>query len=265
MNKPPKESERHVEAVLKALSILELFEAGPTLSLQQISTATGLHKSRIMRLCGSLISMDYLQYGPETGSYQLGTKLLRLAHLYKRHNSILSIGRPILRELVEQTGETAALSKRIDNYRVGLLWEDGLHSIRFASNSEGKILRLSVGAAGKVLLAYSPEEIVEQVLNSPEFSKPLTKTTICDPDQFKKELSLIRQRGYAFSFGERIDESASLAAPVRDSSGAVYTAMSVIGAIQRFTEGRYEKYLPALLEKADKLSRLLGAPNKPAL
>jgi DNA-binding IclR family transcriptional regulator len=262
LNKPSKESKRHVEAVLKAFSILEFFEAGSTLSLRQISEETGLNKSRIMRLCGSLISMGYLQYGPETGSYQLGAKILSLANLYKRHNSILSVGRPVLRELVEQTGETATLSKRVDTHRVGLLWEDGLHPVRFASNTEGKILRLSVGSAGKVLLAYSPEEIVEQVLNLPEFSRPLTRQSICDPDLFREELSRTRQRGYGSSFGERTDGSASLSAPVRDSSGRVCSAMSVIGPIQRFSDGQHEKYLPALLEKADKLSRLLGAPGK---
>lgn len=261
MNKPSKESKRYVEAVLIAFSILELFETGPTLSLQQISKETGLNKSRIMRLCGSLISMGYLQYGPDAGSYQLGAKILSLSNFYKRHNSILSIGRLILKEVVEATGETATLSKRVGTQRVGLLWEDGLHPVRFARNTEGKIMRLSVGSAGKVLLAFSTEEIVEQVLNLPEFAKPLTPHTICDPDLFKEELKRIRQRGYGYSFGERTDGSASLSAPIRDSSSRVCAAMSVIGPIQRFTDGQYEKYLPTLLEKADKLSQLLGEPG----
>ena len=260
MIKSPKESKRYVEAVLKAFSILESFEVESPLSLQRISELTDLNKSGIMRICGTLMSLGYIGQDPKTGSYQLGNKVLRLSAVYSRRNPIISLARPILRELVELTSESAALSKRVGTHRVGLVWEEGTHLIRYSMNSEGKTMRLFAGAAGKVLLTYAPEEVVNQVINSPEFSKPLTGATITDPDLFRKELTRTRKQGYGFSFGERKSEVAALAVPVYDSTGSVCAALSLIGTIQRFSNDQYLKHFPILLEKADKLSRLLGAP-----
>ena len=53
----PKESEKQIESVDKALGILECFSTKtPELSLKQLSEMTGLYKSRILRLCGTLMA-----------------------------------------------------------------------------------------------------------------------------------------------------------------------------------------------------------------
>ena len=73
-----KESEHQVEAVAKALNILECFTASqPELSLKQLSEKTGLYKSRILRLCGTLIAYGFL-IRQEKSLYKLGPKLMML-------------------------------------------------------------------------------------------------------------------------------------------------------------------------------------------
>jgi DNA-binding IclR family transcriptional regulator len=74
--KMPRESERHVEAVAKALSILECFaHSEPELSLKQLTEKAGLNKSRILRLCGTLAGQGFLIRMPRS-SYRLGPKLM---------------------------------------------------------------------------------------------------------------------------------------------------------------------------------------------
>ena len=59
--KPPKESAKQIESVDKALGILGCFSVNtPELSLKQLSEKTGLYKSRILRLCGTLMAHGFL-------------------------------------------------------------------------------------------------------------------------------------------------------------------------------------------------------------
>jgi len=106
MQEVPKEAKRHVEAVLKALDILECFQKQPQLSLKKISELTGLQKSRIMRLCGTLISKGYLLYEAETGQYKLGPKIISLSRSYEQSNDLISLARPAMKYLAQETGES---------------------------------------------------------------------------------------------------------------------------------------------------------------
>ena len=78
MKQRTKESTRHVEAVLKALDILDCFEAQPALSLGQLIEGTGLNRSRVMRLAGTLESRGYMGLEADGGHYRLGFRLLTL-------------------------------------------------------------------------------------------------------------------------------------------------------------------------------------------
>ena len=94
MNKSNKESERHVEAVLRAFQVLESLEGETWVSLKQISESTSLNKSRVIRLCGTLVSLGYIHQDPNTGLYTLGYRILPLARAYQRHNPVITHARP---------------------------------------------------------------------------------------------------------------------------------------------------------------------------
>ena len=144
-------------------------------------------------------------------------------------------------------------------HRIGLVWQDGTHAVRFSANTEGELMPLWAGAAGKLLLAYADSKAFESVVNSAEFRSPLTDSTLNDPKLLSMDLERIRKQGHAISLGERISESAALAVPIYDYTGGVITAMALISTIHRFSDDRYLKYLPALEEKSKTLSLLLGA------
>ena len=104
--------EQRVEAVERALSILEAFgETRGRLTLAQIADETGLYKSTILRLCGSLTRFGYLNRDPD-GTFRLGPSLWRLGSSYRRNFDLGEHIRPALRRLVEETGETASFFVR---------------------------------------------------------------------------------------------------------------------------------------------------------
>ena len=257
--KPAKEMQRHVEVVLKALDILDCFQSQPVLTLKEIVHLTGMTRSRAMRLAGTLVSRGYLLYESENRHFRLGPRLMTLGKLFEAHNNLVSISRPILRDLVRVTGELASLYVIDGLERVALAREKGSHEISYTV-TEGQRMELYAGAAGKVLLAFAPSEVSGKVL-SREFMKKLTPRTISDPGHLARELETIHQKGYAVSEGERAPDVWSAAAPVFDHDGKVCCAIGITGPIYRIPKRAQKKFMGVLVTKAIELSRLLGGKN----
>jgi len=251
-----KESERHVDSIIRAMEILDCFIEHPELTNRQISEITKMNKSRIMRFCGTLQAKGYLLYEPEGRKFRLGPRALSLGEAYERSNSLISIARPILRELAQSTGETASISVVENLQRVYLLREEGSRSVRY-SITEGNRVPLYAGASSKVLLAFGPEKLRGQLLKKGKLKK-LTPTTITDPKKFQRELKTIRQKGYAVSAGERDPEIGSLSAPIYDHTKKFCAAIALAGPIARFFSESQSEYLEALMTAAQELSRQLG-------
>ena len=253
---PPRESAKLIESVDKALIILECFsDSTPELSLKQLSEKTGLYKSRILRLCGTLIAHGFL-IRLEGSLYRLGPKLMMLGKVYKRSNSLMSMARPILRELASITGESAKLYVIQGTKRICLVREKGTYPLSYHVE-EGESFELYAGAGGKVLLAYSLKKFRDQVLGEKVLQR-LTPSTIVERSRLEDEFAAIREQGYATSNGELFIEVAGMAAPVFDHKNNVCAAIVIAGPIQRFTEDRRREMLDKLLASNRRLSQLLG-------
>ena len=253
---PPKESAKQIDSVDKALSILECFsDRVPELSLKQLSEKTGLYKSRILRLCGTLMTHGFL-IRLESSLYRLGPKLMMLGKVYERSNSLISISRPILRELASITGESAKLFVIQGTKRVCLVREKGTYPLSYHVE-EGESFELYAGAGGKVLLAYTSKEFRDQVLGEKVLQR-LTPETIVERSRLEKEFAAIREQGYASSSGEVFTDVAGMAAPVFDHENNVCAALTIAGPIQRFTKDRQKEMVNSLLDCARRLSELLG-------
>ena len=255
----PKESAKQIESVDKALRILECFSDKATeLSLKQLSEKTGLYKSRILRLCGTLMAHGFL-IRMEGSIYRLGPKLMLLGKVYERNNSLISIARPILKELALTTGESAKLYVIEGHMRICLVREKGPNPLTYHVE-EGESFSLYAGAGGKILLAYAPKAFRDEVLGS-KVLKRLTHSTIVNRSRLEEELAAIRTQGYAMSQGELFPEVAGLAAPVFDYENKVCAAVTIAGPIQRFSADRRYEMLKITQKAARRLSRMLGHDN----
>ena len=191
-----------------------------------------------MRLCGTLVLYRYLIRLPSS-KYMLGPKLLILGNVYEKSNTMISLARPILRELSRITGESSALYALEGLYRLCLAEQEGSLPVRYVM-TEGRSLDLYAGAGGKALLAYAPETTRDEILKKLTF-KRLTESTITDRHKLIEEFETIRQKGYALSLGERIPELAAMAVPVYDSNRQVCAVLSIGGLIQRVFRGAQAK------------------------
>ncbi len=220
-------SEDRVEAVERALTILEAFREGEeALSLAALAEKTGLYKSTILRLAASLERFGYLARTPGN-LFRLGPSLWRLGSLYRRSFDLGEHVRPELRRLVDATTETASFYVREGNERVCLYRLNSPRPVRHHLD-EGVRLPLERGAAGRVLLAF-------------------------DGGQGEPYAS-IRSKGYYVSLGERDPEIAAAAVPMLDAAGHVRGALSVSALITRFDAEAQARALTALRQSAERLA-----------
>lgn len=247
-----------VDSLATALRLLDYFSIKePELSLRQLSERSGLYKSRVHRLCGTLVHCGFLLRMPWS-SYRLGPKLMALGKIYENTNSIVTISRPFMRELASVLGESVALFSLDGESSFCLAREYGSSRLVF-SIQEGDHMQLHASASGRILLAYGPEALRKKVLNVDDLER-FTPSTEIDAKKIKNELAEIPKRGYSVNRGEREMEVAAVAAPIFDHENNVNTALAVVGPVQRFSDDRIPNIAQNLMEATRKISELLGAP-----
>jgi DNA-binding IclR family transcriptional regulator len=219
-----------VAAVNRALLILDAFrQSSGVLSLKEIAEATGLYKSTVLRLFGSLESFGYIRR-LENGSYHLGPKLAELAAVYQDSFNLQSYVMPALETIVAETNESATFYLAEGRSRVCLFRVETSQVIRDHIRV-GDALPLDKGASGKALMAF------ETGLKKPIGVHELVFT----------------------SSGERHPEMAAVAAPVFGLGGKLIGALNASGPKMRFTAKALKQFCRIVEREAVALSIRLGA------
>ncbi|TYL85870.1 IclR family transcriptional regulator [Bradyrhizobium cytisi] len=225
-------SKTGVDAVGRALAILKAFSAErAAMTLTEISQATDLYKSTVLRLASSLEAGGFLVRGADR-LFRPGPELSRLGALYQRGVDLSEVIRPSLRRLVEATGETASFYVADGDERICLYRVNSPRSVRHHLE-EGQRLPIDRGAAGRVLTAYG--------------------------EPISAEGKKIRDRGFYVSIGERDPEVAAAAVPLMDVHGKMRGALSVSAIRTRFDADARKAALDALKSEAKALASLLPA------
>ena len=223
-------AEQRVEAVERALAILEAFaQGGPRLPLAELARRTGLYRSTILRLAASLERFGYLHRDGD-GQFRLGPTLWRLGVLYQNAFNLADYVRPVLRQVVDEVGETAAFYIREGDRRICLYRVNSERTVR-SHLEEGADLPLDRGASARVLVAFTGGK----------------------GDLYER----IRSRGSYVSLGERDPEAAAVAVPVL-GAGSLVGALGVTGPRNRFDRAACARMERILVEKAAALGRALS-------
>jgi len=91
---------------------------------------------------------------------------------------------------------------------------------------------------------------------------PLTENTITDKRELEKELSKVREQGFALDREENEKNVRCVAAPIRNYQGEVIAALSISGLIFRIDRNAQNSLKEALIETSEKISKRLGYNGK---
>ncbi|TXS34740.1 IclR family transcriptional regulator [Streptomyces sp. or43] len=250
-------SSRSIAAVERAMDVLLLFgrSGRPDLGVTEIAQELHITKAVVHRILTALRNRDLVLADPVTRRYALGPAAISLGRAYLARTDLRTMAAPELRRLAAQCGETATLSIRRGDTRLYVDQVVPQQELRIEV-AIGIPYPLHAGSSSKVVLAFMPEHEIEEYLSRHEL-EPFTDRTVTDPAKLRKELTVIRRRGYATSTGEREGGSVSAAAPVLGHDGHVVAALSVAGPQTRF-KPRMAECVPLLVAAAERISAEFG-------
>ncbi len=102
-------SDYAIQTVMNAFRLLEVFDGAVAIGVSDVARSLGLHKNNAFRLLATLEIAGYVQQSADNELYHLGPRCLELAHAFARNHPFASLARPVLEELVAETGETVHL------------------------------------------------------------------------------------------------------------------------------------------------------------
>lgn len=238
-------SENLVNSVNKAFRILEAFTSTQSeLSLTQLTRMLGYPKSTTLNLIRTLEANGYLLQAPNSQAYQLGYKLMGLSYNLRSAIPVIQYATPFLEELQIKTGENIYLTSHVDGK---VLYLEGLYSsLRIGNYSiAGKLLPLHCTGCGKAMMAYLPQEEIDDIIDRHGLVQ-ITKNTIVDRERLDRELEQIRSQGYAMDIEEETLGVKCIAVAIRDGSGYPTGAVSISGTVMSMRDdllGEYAKML----------------------
>ncbi len=246
-----------IQILDRTIAILDCFNLDkPVLGVREIARKTKLSPSTVGRIMAYMKEMGILNQDPESRQYMMGSKVLAWAGIYTVTSDVRTVALPVMVRLQEQTRETISLYFLEGSERVCIERLESPETVRIVARV-GRRIPLYAGSAGKVFLAFLPENRREMILRDIDLV-PMTERTITDLDALRANLDQIRQKGYAVSRGEWIIDASGTAAPIFDQHGQITAAISISGPGQRFTDKKIKEIADLLVKEAAQISFELG-------
>jgi IclR family transcriptional regulator, acetate operon repressor len=219
-----------VQSVERAFAVLRQVANEPG-GISDVARAVDLPVTTVARLLGTLESLDAVARTDDSVTYGIGDGIRALAEAVDPGTTLVARARPLLTELVAQTGETSGVSVIDHDEVVYLDHVETAHEVTLRDWT-GARLPLHVVSSGLVLLAAQPAPAIAEYCMRP--LERYTDRTVTQPARLKRRLATIRRDGFVWTVGEFDASITSVAAPVVDRHGTTIAAVHCHGPSYRF-------------------------------
>lgn len=211
----------------RALALLATFHTErPRMSLSEMARRADLPVSTAHRLVAELVDWGALER--IHNEYMIGQRLWKLGLLAPIRQNIAEIAAPYMQDVLFVTHNVVNLFV-LEDSKVLLLERISGTRVGAPFRKVGDPLPLHASAAGKIMLAYSSEDLLFQATKE---MVRLTPHTIATPDQLRTEVESVRKAGYATSKQEAGVDNFAVAVPVLDPQGSAVAALGVVHQVE---------------------------------
>lgn len=251
-----KKASNELSSVKNALRMLKSFTMEePEKRVSDLSESLGLNKSTVSRTMTTLANEGFVFKNPDTNKYRLGLSIVSLSGIVNNNTDIYKESQSVLNKLVDTCGETAHISILDKNEVIYLHKVECNHPVRFLTHV-GKRNPLYCTSAGKILLAYADDDVLESVIENG--LKQFTENTITNPQKLRDHMKEIKMNGYAYSFAELSEGVNSIATPIYDYTGKVVSALSIVAPMQRMDKSKLKGITQQTINASKDISSRLG-------
>jgi IclR family acetate operon transcriptional repressor len=256
-----KTDQNTIQSLDRAMVILDRLAASGGMTLSEIATALDQSPATAYRVLTTLAGRAIVEQDPLQQTWHVGAGAFRIGSAFLRRTNLVERARPVMRALMEATGETANLGVEQGDMVLFVSQVETHESIR-AFFPPGTRSPMHASGIGKALLAQLPEPRVRAIAarGLPRF----TGHTLTGPEALLADLAAIRARGYAVDDEEKNDGMRCVAAAIFNATGEAAAGISISGPAARVTPARLATLGAEVRRAADSLSAALGAEPRAA-
>ena len=222
-------------------------------SLEQLAADVGLDPRIAEEILAPLSEKGLMRRDAENDRWHLSHAVMELARPFLNSDDILVRVRPLMEQWHVETGETVSLFHRAGDQQIVTAALPSPHPVRYALEV-GSAFPLYLGAGGKAMLAFLPEAEREALIKADGLDAMTRR--IPKVSALRKELALIRQRGFAISSGERVEGASAVALPVLREDGRPAAVLGLMMPSFRTSDAK-------LIRLGERLSEALRALRLP--
>jgi IclR family acetate operon transcriptional repressor len=251
-----KTAQNTIKSLDRAMEVFEFLSEEQGKTLSQIADEMGQSPATVYRILVTLETRGLVEFEGREQLWHIGPRAFIIGAKFLRRTSLVDRARPVMRRLMEQTGETANLGVERGGQVLFLSQVETHASIR-AFFPPGTLSQMHASGIGKALLAHMEAGRRNRLLSSEQLTE-FTAHTIIDVDALLEDLLAIRERGYSVDDEERNVGMRCIAAPVFDFNGEAVAGISVSGPASRVSREETERLARSVTSAARELTLAIG-------
>lgn len=255
-----KSDQNTIKSLNRSLEVLGELARLEAATLSELSRALDESPATVYRVLITMQAHQMVEFDDAQQVWHIGAGAFLIGSTFLRRTGLIERARPVLRQLMGATGETANLGVERDG-DVLFVSQVETHAAIRAFFPPGTRSPLHASGIGKVLLAQAAPDQLERALSRP--LQGYTRRTIVGPDSLLRALSEVRVRGYAVDDEERTEGMRCVAAGIRNAYGETIAGLSVSGPVSRVRPDDVPFLAARVVEAAEAVSLALGARPAP--
>lgn len=253
----PPAAKVQVQSLTRGLAILDCLAHGEHgLTLTEIAQRAALPPSTVHRLLGTLARTGHVYQAGTQGLWYVGLTAFTVGSSFLASREWVAQSHRYMRELMEQSGETANLAI-LDGTDAVFVDQVQCHEMMRTIVKLGGRAPLHASGVGKAMFAALPDEQITAILKVKGLPR-ITEHTITSPETMWASVRVIRQRGWSFDDEEHALGTRCVASPIYDEHAEMLGAISVAGPSSRLSDARIKALGPVVAHMAEEITRQIG-------
>ncbi|MCC8376224.1 acetate operon transcriptional repressor IclR [Photorhabdus sp. HUG-39] len=248
-----------VQSLSRGLTLLEYISESPGgIALTDLAQQAGLPNSTTHRLLTTLQQHGFIRQIGDLGLWVIGSHTFIIGSSFLQSRNLLALIHPILRRLMEDSGETVNLAILDHNeYEAVIVDQVQCNALMRMSAPIGGKLPMHASGAGKAFLSTLSDNQLVQLLHKKGLHS-YTQHTKTTPSNLKENLEQARKQGYSFDDEEHALGLRCIAACIYDEHHQAFAAISISGPVSRITDDRITELGALVIRAAKEISKEYG-------
>ncbi|MEM6887944.1 MAG: IclR family transcriptional regulator [Pseudomonadota bacterium] len=249
-----------LQSLDRALSVLVAVAKAERASLTDLSLAVGVPTATTHRILTTLQKHGFVAFDEEHQDWLIGIEAYRTGSAFMNRLNLADASRPVMRRLMERTGETANLAIPDGSEVVFVGQVETLNPIR-AFFARGTRTSMHASGTGKAILSVLPESEVRTKLMTAGLTA-FTENTLVTPGDLFADLEKTRERGWSYDREERYSGMSCIGAVIYDEHGEACGGVSISGPSSRFDDLRVPELGATVADAAGEITAGIGGKRK---